>query len=325
MTKLIIQIPCLNEAATLPEVIAGIPTEIEGVDVIETLIVDDGSTDGTSEVAKSLGINHIVQHSTNRGLAKSFAAGIEQCLKSDADIIVNMDGDNQYPGDQIPALIAPLLSNSADVCVGNRQTDKIKHFSAKKKLLQRIGSKVVRYLSGVDVPDAVSGFRAIKRDAALHLSILTEFSYTIEMLIQAGNLNLRVTHVPITTNAKTRESRLFKSNIHFISKAISTMLRSYMMYKPIATFCSIGSLFFLMGAIPISRFLYFFFTSGGEGHVQSLVLGSMLVILGVMCILLAMVADMIAKNRMLLHELILRSRRRELELHLDSNIKNKIQ
>lgn len=310
--KLIIQIPCLNESETLPQVFAGIPRKIHGIDVIETLVIDDGSSDNTYEVAKFLGATHVIRNCTNKGLAASFSVGVNTCLKENADIIVNMDGDNQYPGDEIEKLVLPLIEKRADICIGNRQTDTISHFSPLKKILQRIGSRVVRKLSGVNVPDAVSGFRAMNRKAALNLSILSSFSYTIEMLIQAGNLQLCVTHVPILVNPSTRKSRLFKSNRQFITQAILTMLRSYVMYQPLKTFFSLAIVFFLIGAIPIARFLYYYFSGNGDGHIQSLILGSTSAIVGFLCLLLALIADIIAKNRMLLHKLLVRAREREL-------------
>jgi glycosyltransferase involved in cell wall biosynthesis len=238
--KLIVQIPCYNEEATFPAVLADIPREIAGVDEVEVLVIDDGSTDRTVQVAQRLGVDHIVRHTTNQGLARSFRTGLDACLSLGADIIVNTDGDNQYAGEDIARLIEPIIGGSADIVVGDRQTDTIPHFSPLKKKLQRWVAVSSATLSGTRVPDTVSGFRAISRDAALHLNIISPFSYTIEMLIQAGSKQLAVTSVPVRTNPVTRESRLFRSTGHFMSRSVTTMVRMYAMYKPLSTFFYIG-------------------------------------------------------------------------------------
>jgi glycosyltransferase involved in cell wall biosynthesis len=312
--KLIVQIPCFNEEETLPATFNDIPKQIDGVDQVEILIIDDGSTDKTIEVAKALGVHHIVINKNNRGLARTFRTGLNECLKLGADIIVNTDGDNQYAGWDIPKLIQPILDGKADVVVGDRNTAKVAHFSPFKKFLQRLGSYVVKTLSGVQVPDAVSGFRAYSRDAALQLNIVSPFSYTIEALIQAGKKHMAVTSVPVETNAKTRESRLFSSIPKFIERQLTTIVRMYAMYQPLKVFFFIGLTLSILGAIPILRFLYFYFTGDGEGHLQSLVLGGVFTILGFISFLIALLADLMNFNRQLIEQTLEKVRRIELEL-----------
>jgi glycosyltransferase involved in cell wall biosynthesis len=312
--KLIVQIPCFNEEATLPATFNDIPKKIDGVDVVEILIIDDGSTDKTVEVAKALGVHHIVINKNNRGLARTFRTGLNECLKLGADIIVNTDGDNQYAGWDIPKLIQPILDGKADVVVGDRNTAKVAHFSPFKKFLQRLGSYVVKTLSGVKVPDAVSGFRAYSRDAALHLNIVSPFSYTIEALIQAGKKHMAVASVPVETNEKTRESRLFSSIPKFIERQLTTIVRMYAMYQPLKVFFFIGLTLSVFGAIPIIRFLYFYLTGDGEGHLQSLVLGGVFTILGFISFLIALLADLMNFNRQLIEQTLEKVRRIELEI-----------
>ena len=298
--KLIVQIPCYNEEQTLPQTVADIPREIEGVDQIELLIIDDGSSDRTIEVTRELGVAHIVINKKNMGLARSFRNGLDACLKAGADIIVNTDGDNQYMGADIPKLVAPILSGQADIVIGDRETAKIPHFSRAKKALQWFGSGIVRKLAGIWVPDAVSGFRAFSRDAALRLNIVSSFSYTIETVIQAGKKDIAVTSVPIRTNPKTRESRLFKSIPKFVQQSVSTMVRMYAMYQPLKMFFYIGTILSVIGLIPIIRFVFFYFTDGGAGHIQSLVLGGVFMLMGFIAYLIGMLADLISFNRQLL-------------------------
>jgi glycosyltransferase involved in cell wall biosynthesis len=297
--KLIVQIPCLNEEQTLPMTVAAIPRHIAGIDTIEILVIDDGSKDRTAEVARELGVEHILINRRNMGLARSFRRGLDCALSLGADIIVNTDADNQYDGADIAALVQPILAGSADVVVGDRQTHTIAHFSPAKKLLQRFGSSVVRRFSGVNVPDAVSGFRAISRDAAFGLNIVSPFSYTIEMLIQVGAKGVAVTSVPIRTNQKTRDSRLFSNIFHFIERSASTLLRMYTMYRPLKVFTLIGLVIALVGAIPIVRFLYFYFFVNGTGKIQSLIIGCALLTIGTLTFLLGMVADLLSQNRQL--------------------------
>lgn len=322
--KLIVQIPCFNEEETLPATFNDIPKKIDGVDVVEIMIIDDGSSDKTIEVARQLGVNHIVINKNNRGLARTFRTGLNECLKLGADIIVNTDGDNQYAGWDIPKLIQPILDGKADVVVGDRNTAKVAHFSPFKKFLQRLGSYVVKTLSGVQVPDAVSGFRAYSRDAALQLNIVSPFSYTIEALIQAGKKHMAVTSVPVETNAKTRESRLFSSIPKFIERQLTTIVRMYAMYQPLKVFFFIGLTLSIFGAIPIIRFLYFYFTGDGEGHLQSLILGGVLIILGFISFLIALLADLMNFNRQLIEQTLEKVRRMELQqIELEKKAKDK--
>lgn len=311
--KLIVQIPCYNEEDTLPQTVADIPRDIDGIDKVEILIIDDGSTDRTVEVAKELGIEHIVINKKNMGLAKTFRTGLEACLHAGADIIVNTDGDNQYNGADIPNLVQPILDGKADMVIGDRQTANIAHFSKAKKLLQWFGSAVVRKLSGVYVPDAVSGFRAFSRETAIRTNIVSSFSYTIETVIQAGKKEMAVVSVPISTNAKTRESRLFKSIPSFIERQLSTIVRMYAMYQPLRVFFYIGTFLTIAGLIPIARFLYFYFATSGAGHIQSLVLGGVLVMMGFIAYLVGLVADLISFNRQLLEMNLEKTRRLELD------------
>lgn len=298
--RLIVQIPCYNEEQTLPATLADIPRSIPGVDSVEILIIDDGSRDRTLEVARAAGVEHILSNKRNMGLAKTFRRGLQKSLELGADIVVNTDGDNQYYGGDIPKLIAPILAGTADVVVGDRQTGTIGHFSGRKKLLQTFGSRMVRRFAKVDVPDAVSGFRAISRDAAMKLNIISTFSYTIEMLIQVGRKQIAVTSVPIRTNEKTRDSRLFKSIGQFIERSATTMLRMYAMYQPLRAFLFLGGFFFIVGIIPLIRFLILFLMDQGEGKIQSVILGGIFVVIGIITFLLGLIADLIGHNRQLL-------------------------
>ncbi|WP_294391433.1 glycosyltransferase family 2 protein [uncultured Sphingomonas sp.] len=309
--KLIVQIPCYNEEMTLPQTVADIPRSIPGIDSVEVLIIDDGSRDRTIEIAREIGVDHIVINKRNMGLARSFRRGLDACLMLGADIIVNTDGDNQYCGADIAKLVQPVIEGRADVVVGDRQTSAIAHFSPSKRALQSFGSWVVRKFSGVNVPDAVSGFRAISRDAAFRLNIISPFSYTIEMLIQVGMKGMAFTSVPIDTNPKTRDSRLFKNMFTFIERSGSTLLRMYTMYQPLRVFTMIGMMMALIGAVPMLRFLYFYFTGTGGGKIQSLVLGSSLLTIGLITFVLGLVADLLHHNRQLLEMTLERMRRLE--------------
>mgnify|MGYP001077807621 CR=1 FL=1 len=314
--KLIVQIPCYNEEQTLPLTVKDIPRQIDRVDQVEILIIDDGSTDRTVQIAKEIGVDHIVKNTCNKGLARTFLAGLDASLRLGADIIVNTDGDNQYKGQDIPKLIAPILKGQADIVVGDRQADKIPHFSASKKKLQKIGSLVVRLLSETDVPDAVSGFRAFSKEAAMQMNIVSPYSYTIETLIQAGKKQLAVTSVPIGTNPKTRESRLFKSIPKFLERSVTTMIRMYTMYQPLRVFFYISCLCILGGLIPSVRFLVYHFMGEG-GHIQSLILAAILFIVGFQVLVVGLVADVISFNRQLIEETLLRVKHIELD-HLNS-------
>jgi glycosyltransferase involved in cell wall biosynthesis len=311
--KLIIQIPCYNEAKYLPITLQDLPREIEGIDQIETLVVDDGSRDSTAKVARKNGVDHVVRFRKHRGLAAAFSAGLEACLLHEADIIVNTDADNQYRGADIPKLIAPILKGQADIVIGDRQTQQIEHFSWIKKKLQKWGSSVVKFLSKTDVPDAPSGFRAVSREAALKINVLSGFSYTLETLIQAGNIGLSVKSVPIETNEKIRDSRLFTNLFSFLKRSGSTILRSYTMYKPLKIFSVLALIFFVLGLIPGIRFLYFVYIGSYQGHIQSLILTAILLIASFLLAVMAVLSDLIASNRKLIEEILRRVRRIESE------------
>ena len=311
--KLIIQIPCLNEEQTLPATLAELPRHIDGVSVIEYLVVDDGSDDRTFDVAVSLGVHHIVRHTTNQGLGRAFRAGLDYALKAGADIIVNTDGDGQYRGSSVEALIRPVLEGRADIVIGDRQTAKNPEFTKTKKFLQWLGSHVVRSLSRVQVPDAVSGFRAISREAALKLNVLSSFSYTIEMIIQAGNKQLTVLSVPVDTNPKTRESRLFRNIPHFVSRQLVSMLRMYAMYRPMRFFFYLGTVLCVGGLIPVVRFLIAYWADGGAGHIQSLVLGGAMLTIGFLVFVSGLLSDLISQNRQLVEITLEKVRVLELE------------
>ena len=313
--KLIVQIPCYNEEATLAQTVADIPRQVEGIDNVEILVIDDGSTDRTLEIARAAGVDHVIRNSANQGLARAFREGLDASLKLGADIIVNTDGDNQYAGRDIPKLVRPILDGRADLVIGDRQTASIPHFSPLKKFFQWLGSNIVRRLSGgLDVPDAVSGFRAITRDAAFSINIISSFSYTIEMLIQAGKKRLAVTSVPIHTNEVTRESRLFTGVPSFILKSGTTVLRMFTMYKPLQVFSIIGLLLMLIGLVPVVRFLVFYFSGEGAGHIQSLVIGGAFIVIGFITFVIALLADLINFNRRLLEITLEKTRRMELML-----------
>jgi glycosyltransferase involved in cell wall biosynthesis len=309
--KVIVQIPCYNEEATLPQTIADVPRRIDGIDRVEVLVVDDGSSDDTAGAARRAGADHVVRHTRNRGLARAFRTGVDTCLALGADILVNTDADNQYAGSAIPELIRPILEGRADIVIGDRGTGRLPHFSRSKRRLQRIGSFVVRRLSGTSVPDTVSGFRALSRAAALRLNVVSSFSYTIEMLIQAGNERMAVASVPVPVNPQTRESRLFRSVPQFLLQSLRTMIRTYTMYKPLRVFTALGLALALLGALPVARFLYFYVQGQGGGHVQSLVLGGVLLVFGFVSLLVGLVADLIAVNRTLLEILLEKVRRLE--------------
>ncbi|MEP3110466.1 MAG: glycosyltransferase family 2 protein [Erythrobacter sp.] len=308
MTKLIIQIPCLNEADSLPATIAKLPRSIPGVDVIELLIIDDGSSDDTAGVATRWGVQHIVTHRRNQGLAAAFQNGVRRALAEGADIIVNTDADGQYEGEDIAKLVAPVLAGEADIVVGDRGVADNAHFGPFKRKLQRLGSFIVRRLSGTEITDAVSGFRAFSRDAAQRLTITTEFSYTTDMLIQAGRKRMAVIGVPIRTHATLRPSRLFTSIPNFIMNQGVTMARAYTTYKPLRAFVGAGMVIAALGALPILRFVWFYLTGNGDGHIQSLVIGSALLVVGVLLGILGVLADLVASNRKLIEANLLEMR-----------------
>lgn len=311
--KLIVQIPCLNEENTLPQTVADIPRQIEGIDQVEILIIDDGSTDRTVEVARKIGVDHIVCNLNNKGLAASFRIGLDACLRLGADIIVNTDGDNQYQGKDIAKLVAPIVNRQADIVIGDRQTDTIPHFDLHKKLLQKFGSAIVRILSGANIPDAVSGFRAFSRDAAMQLNILTHYSYTVETILQAGKRNLAVTSVGIGTNPKTRESRLVKSIPSFVINQFNTMTRMYAMHQPLRYFLIISLVIMMGGLVPMIRFLHFYLIGQGDGHVQSLIIGGALLMIGFQVLAIGFLGDVISFNRRLIEEVLVRVKRIEID------------
>ena len=308
--KLIVQIPCLNEEATLPLVLKSIPKRIPGIDKIEVLIIDDGSTDKTVTVAKKHGVKHIVKHVGNQGLSRSFHDGVLEALELGADIVVNTDGDNQYPQERIGDLVQPILRGEADIVIADRQTSTIAHFSWYKKILQKIGSKVVNKVAGTDVPDAVSGFRAYSRDSLMRLNTITRFSYCTETIIQAGNKGLAVKSIPVTTNPKLRESRLFKSTFEHVRKSAMIIIRAYIMYKPYIIFGWLGGILLALGSVPFIRFIALSIDEGTtRGHIQSLLVGSLLLIGAFLCLVLAIIAELIRINRILIEDDLEQSKR----------------
>lgn len=311
--KLIIQIPCLNEANTLPSTLAQLPKEIPGISSIELLVIDDGSTDGTAEVARSLGVQHVVKFEKNRGLAAAFMAGIDAATKAGADVIVNTDADNQYQGADIARLVEPIVAGRAQIVVGDRGVGSLPNFSPIKRKLQVFGSSVVGRAAGLSTPDATSGFRALSREAALRTLVLSNYSYTLESLIQAGARRAAVEFVPIGINPQTRPSRLMRSIPHYIRKSGVTILRAYAMYRPLRVFTITGSITILLGLIPAVRFLYFYFTGNRVGHVQSLLLATILLVVGFQILLIGLLADLISFNRQIGEEALYRVRQLEAE------------
>lgn len=300
--KLIIQIPCYNEAETLEIALNDLPKKIDGIDEIEYLIINDGSTDKTVEVAVNWGVHHVVSFSRNKGLAKGFMAGLEACLSNGADIIVNTDADNQYCGEDIEKLIRPILEGKADIVIGERPIDDTEHFSWLKKKLQHLGSWVVRKASKTDIPDAPSGFRAFSRDAAMHINVINEYTYTLETIVQAGRNKMAITSVPIRTNPELRKSRLFSSMGSYIKKSMLTILRALLMYKSMMCLTVLGALPFIAGFSIGVRFLIFFFTGRSAGHVQSLILACTLMIIGFMTFIIGLLADVMSANRKIMED-----------------------
>jgi glycosyltransferase involved in cell wall biosynthesis len=311
MKKLIIQIPCYNEEQTLAAALADLPHEIDGIDKIEWLVIDDGSTDETVNVAKRNGVDHIVSHPTNLGLAKAFMTGLSTCLELGADIVVNTDADNQYRADCIPDLIYPILEGKAEIVVGARSIDEIENFSPTKKFFQKLGSWTVRLVSGTNIPDSPSGFRAISSSAARQLNVFNKYTYTLETIIQAGQKDIPITWVPIRTNEYMRPSRLVKSVPSYIARSMVTIFRIFVVYKPFRFFMGVGLVLFLIGTVTGLRFLYYFFTESGEGHIQSLILSSILIGIGFQTVMGAFLADLLSVNRRLLEELQYKSRQLE--------------
>lgn len=300
--KLVVQIPCLNEEATLGDVIASIPRSIPGFDTIDIVVIDDGSTDKTIDVARAAGVTEIIRHRTTRGLAEAFRSGVDYALTHGADVLVNTDGDNQYPQNLIPALVEPIASGAADIVIGDRQTDKIAHFSAGKKFLQKVGSKVVNRAAGTRIPDAASGFRAYSRTALLKLNLVTKFSYTMETIIQAGYKRLAIASVEVTTNAKTRESRLFRSTPEHVMKSGAAIVRSFLMYRPYAFFGTLGGALGILGLIPFIRYMVVSLLGIPGDLLQSLLVGISLLTASLLSFALGVIADLIKTNRQLIED-----------------------
>lgn len=301
--KLIIQIPCYNEAEVLPITLAALPKEVDGFDEVEWLIIDDGSSDGTASIAHEHGAHHVIKHPHNRGLARSFMTGLNACLEKGADVIVNTDADNQYNAEDIPALTKPILEGNTEIVIGERPISAIEHFSYIKKVLQKIGSWVVRIASKSEVPDAPSGFRAISKHAAQWMMVFSDYTYTLETIIQAGQRNMAITSVPIRINDDLRPSRLVKSISGYIKRSIITIIRIFVIYRPFRFFGTIGFSLFIFGLILSTRFLYYYFNGEGGGHIQSVILAGTLLVIGFQTILIAFVADLLAANRKLLEEI----------------------
>lgn len=314
--KLIIQIPCYNEAETLAVALNDLPKEIEGIDTIEVLIINDGSTDNTVEVAKANGVHHVVDFPHNQGLARGFVAGLEACIRHNADIIVNTDADNQYNGADIAKLVQPILTGKAEIVIGERPIMQTAHFSPIKKLLQKFGSWVVRKASRTQVPDAPSGFRAMSRKAAMQLNVFSEYTYTMETIIQAGQKGMAITSVPIRTNEDLRPSRLVKSISSYVKRSMTTILRIFVVYRPFRFFSVLALFFFIPGLCISLRFLYLFIQGEGSGNIQSLILASLLILMGFIAFVVGILSDLLSVNRKLLEQT--RSRLWELDLKLDA-------
>lgn len=309
--KLIIQIPCFNEEQTLPETIGDLPDSIRGVDTIETLIIDDGSTDRTVDVARELGVDQIVKLPRNRGLAYAFAAGLQESLRLGADVIVNTDGDHQYKGEGIKDLVLPILEGEADLVIGDRRVETIAHFSWMKKRLQKVGSRIVRWISGTDVADATSGFRAFSREAALRLQVFSTYTYTLETIIQAGKKGLAVASVPVLTNERKRESRLIRSTADYVRRSAITILRIFLLYEPLRVFTWISLLPLIAALVLFVRYGFFVFQGEGAGHVQSFVIASISLLLSFQVFLLGLLAELIGRVRLLSEETLYMLRKKE--------------
>jgi glycosyltransferase involved in cell wall biosynthesis len=318
MRKLLIQIPCFNESQTLPLTLAALPRSVPGFDRVEWLVIDDGSTDGTAEVARQQGVDHVVRLAHNQGLARAFMAGIEACLKAGADVIVNTDADNQYDAGAIPRLVQPILENHAQIVIGERPIMQIKEFSFVKKVLQRLGSWAVGVASRTQVPDAPSGFRAIHREAALRLCVFNDYTYTLETIIQAGRKNIPVASVPVDVNDVTRPSRLVKSIPSYVRRSLLTILRIFVLYKPLRFFVTAGTLVLIPGIAIGVRFLFAYFEGRGDGHIQSLILAAVLIVTAVVIYAAGIIADLVAANRVLLEEVRMRLLSAEVDNARDS-------
>ncbi len=310
--KLIIQIPCLNEEESLPKTLQALPKRIDGIDSIETLVINDGSTDRTVEVAKQNGVHHIISFTKRKGLARAFGAGLDAALKAGADIIVNTDADGQYRGEDIPRLVRPILKGEADIVIGNRDIDNVRQFSWVKKRLQHIGSAIVRQLSGSTILDATTGFRAYNRDAALKLNIISNYTYTLESIIQAEHKDLAISNIMISTNEVQRQSRLFRSIPEYLKRSMVTIIRVYSMFNPFRLFTTIGTGTITIGVIIGGRFIFYYLMGSGEGKIQSLILAAALLIIGFQILVVGLLADLISANRRLIEDALLRIKKIEL-------------
>lgn len=311
--KVFVQIPCLNEEKTLPLVLKSIPKKAKNVDSIEILVIDDGSTDKTIEIAKKHGVKHFVYHKRNMGLARSFHDGVNYALAHGADIVVNTDGDNQYPQERIGDLVQPIINGEAEIVVADRQTHTIEHFSPLKKLLQQFGSYIVNRAAETNLPDAASGFRAYSRESLMQLNVITRFSYCMETIIQAGNKRLAITSIPVKTNPKTRESRLFKNMGQHVTRSAAAIIRAYLMYRPIAVFANLGILLLLAGLVPFIRYLVLIVVDNSGNHIQSLLLGAILMVGALLCFALGIISDLIRTNRILNEDMLERQKRTQYE------------
>ena len=300
--RLVVQVPCLNEEETLPLVLSTIPTQIDGIDEIIVLIIDDGSTDRTIEVAQQHGVTHFVRHARNRGLGRSFHDGVQRALELGADIVVNTDGDNQYPQERIADLVQPIIRGEADIVIADRQVALVEHFSGPKVMLQKLGSRIVNKAAGTDLPDAASGFRAYSRDSLMLLNTITRFSYCMETIIQAGNKKLAITSVQVRTNAKTRESRLFKSTHQHVLKSAGAIIRAYIMYKPYVIFSFLAVLFGVLGLVPFVRYAALQLQDNPGSHLQSLLVGAVLLVMSFLSVIVGIVGDLLRTNRALIED-----------------------
>jgi glycosyltransferase involved in cell wall biosynthesis len=300
--RLVVQVPCLNEEETLPLVLESIPKQIPGIDEIIILIIDDGSTDRTVEVAREHGVTHFVRHARNRGLGRSFHDGVQRALELGADIVVNTDGDNQYPQERITDLVQPIIAGQADIVIADRQVHLVEHFSRGKIALQKLGSSIVNRAAGTDLPDAASGFRAYSRESIVLLNTITRFSYCMETIIQAGNKKLKIASIPVVTNPKTRESRLFKSTHQHVFKSAGAIIRAYIMYKPYVIFSWLAGVFGVLGLLPFLRFAYLQMADDPGSHLQSLLVGAILLIMSFLSVIIGIISDLIRTNRMLIED-----------------------